>query len=260
MKVIRDLTTQVKTNNEVVNKRLDDINAQLEQMSEVKQTVDAHEGRIAQLEEANQSLLEELAQTKSQLATQDDVIQQMQKRDEQNEHEIVQLQQYTRCTTLIIARIPPMSHVNIYDVAYEIIHFLGFPGYDIVDCHRMKATDPASNVLVKFASHGGARDVLKSGKKQIRDGHFKASRVLTKFNVTPSSEEKQMSIFQHLCPKIGELFKLARDFAKDAQYKFCWQVDGRIFLRKAPDQAKTEVKNQHQLVQLREAMGLLPTG
>ncbi|CAG9122369.1 unnamed protein product [Plutella xylostella] len=84
----------------------------------------------------------------------------------------------------------------------------------------------------------------KAHNKQHSDRRLCAADIGYKGLNTP------VYISEALTNKVRRLFFLARDFAKNQGYKFCWTSNGRVFLRKTPDSTHIEIKEESQLMSM----------
>ncbi|XP_028166566.1 uncharacterized protein LOC114357242 [Ostrinia furnacalis] len=58
-------------------------------------------------------------------------------------------------------------------------------------------------------------------------------------------------ISEHLSPRTRKLFYLAREFAKQNEYKYCWTSGGKVFLRKSEGSQHLLVKDDNDLKSLK---------
>jgi len=106
----------------------------------------------------------------------------------------------------------------------------------INDCHRVGRTQNnlTRRIVVGFTSHRDKVKILDS-RKIIR-------------NLSPKNigMEPEVSIYirENLTSKSSVLFKQARDFRNQYNYKFVWTKNGQIFLRKNESEKIINVANE----------------
>ncbi|CAH2084308.1 unnamed protein product [Euphydryas editha] len=62
-----------------------------------------------------------------------------------------------------------------------------------------------------------------------------------------TSEDMPIFIGEQLTTKDAHLYYLARDLAKSAQYKFCWTVYGKVYVRKTETSQVVCIKSEAQV-------------
>jgi len=100
---------------------------------------------------------------------------------------------------------------------------------DIDIAHRIptKSKTTYNPIICKFTRRLAISDIFKQ-KKNLKD-------------LTPRSLDVQSSsplkimIFNHLTPKMQDIFRLAKEHKTKYEYKYCWARDSGVFLRKADD-------------------------
>lgn len=110
--------------------------------------------------------------------------------------------------------------------------------HDIKDVFRIyKKDDPSSSqIIVEFSSAVTKETIIKGARQ------FNSRNKTCKLNTTHLKLEgpvKPIYVSEKLTPKAQRLFYLARTFAKDNAYKYCWTSYGRIFLRQ--DEGKKQI-------------------
>lgn len=99
---------------------------------------------------------------------------------------------------------------------------------ELKDVFRIKSKDPAARtIIVDLTSVLLKEKVIAMFKKFNRGG----SRFTTE-HLHIAGPAKPVFISENLSNKMKRLFFLAREFAKENQYRFCWVTNGNIFLRK----------------------------
>lgn len=143
------------------------------------------------------------------------------------------LERSSRSTCLEIRNIPSSqqenksSLVNTFIKTGKVLDVEIQPG-EIKDIFRTYSKDPAARtIIVDLTSVLLREKVVAMFKKFNKIG----SRLSTE-HLNISGPAKPVFISENLTSKMKRLFYLAREFAKENQYSFCWVANGNIFLRK----------------------------
>lgn len=118
----------------------------------------------------------------------------------------------------------------------------------IRDVFRVNSKSGKGTIVAELASVLLKQDIIqgiKSFKKQ------NSERSLTSSDIGIVGQKTPIFISEALTSKNRRLFFLARDLATSMSYKFCWTANGKIYLRKAVDAPRIEVKDESQIAALR---------
>ncbi|XP_022182669.1 uncharacterized protein LOC111042388, partial [Myzus persicae] len=139
---------------------------------------------------------------------------------------------------IVIDGVPENKLENSYEIVKNIGTQLNIKITDpmINDCHRVGRTQNnlTRRIVVGFTSHQDKVKILDS-RKIIRNLSTKNIGI-----------EPEVSIYirENLTSKSSFLFKLARDFRNQYNYKFVWTKNGQIFLRKNESEKIINVANE----------------
>ncbi|CAG4924011.1 unnamed protein product [Colias eurytheme] len=115
-----------------------------------------------------------------------------------------------------------------------------------------KQNKESSTILVDFPSTIFKNKILEKLKNFNRNktshNKFNSSHIGLACSTTP------IYIAESLTPKTRKLFFLTRTFANEYHYKYCWTSNGRVFLRKEDNAKQALIKNEHQLLSLKNSL------
>lgn len=119
---------------------------------------------------------------------------------------------------------------DLYKVATDIASVLELPlqRHEVKDIFRTGKTDSMSSIVVDFVSVITKQNIIKKTR------HFNNNNKQNKLNTTHLKMEgpgKPIYLSEKLTPKNQRLYYLARNFAKDNEYKYCWTSYGKVYLR-----------------------------
>ncbi|XP_063895344.1 uncharacterized protein LOC135118132 [Helicoverpa armigera] len=120
---------------------------------------------------------------------------------------------------------------------------------DIKDAFRVNKKEGISTIVVDFANTRTKDDVVK----RIRQFNKKnKENKLNTAHIKMSGPAKPIYIVESLTLRAQRLFYLARNFAKDNAYKFCWTSYGRVFLKKGEGDKQILIKDEADINNLRK--------
>ncbi|KAJ0171313.1 hypothetical protein K1T71_012863 [Dendrolimus kikuchii] len=123
------------------------------------------------------------------------------------------------------------------------------PQVAIRDVYRLnKKNTKSSTIIADFTSVILKNEVIQ-GIKNYNNQH--PGHRLSSAAIGFTEQDTPIYVSEALTGKGRRLFFLARDLAKTLNYKFCWTSKGRIFLRKTSDSSHIEVKDENQLALIR---------
>ena len=119
---------------------------------------------------------------------------------------------------------------------------------DIKDVYRLKKKDGVSTIMVDFTTTSPKDSIIRNLRQ------FNKNNSQNKLNTTHINKEgpsKPIYITEILTLKAQRLYYLARNYAKDNGYKFCWTSFGKVFLRKADGGKQILIKSESDITNLR---------
>ncbi|XP_048480976.1 uncharacterized protein LOC125489342 [Plutella xylostella] len=169
------------------------------------------------------------------------------------ESKLEDMQRVSKASCFEIRNVPfPENHESKAELS-DIVHKTGkalqvaVDKTNIRDVYRLNGKSGKGTIIAELTSVVLKNDVMKAAKahnKQHSDRRLCAADIGYKGLNTP------VYISEALTNKARRLFFLARDFAKNQGYKFCWTSNGRVFLRKTPDSPHIEIKEESQLMSM----------
>ncbi|KAH9367324.1 hypothetical protein HPB48_000953 [Haemaphysalis longicornis] len=130
----------------------------------------------------------------------------------ENEHKIVQLEQYSRCENIEIKGVPSIEGESLPAFLHKVGSALGEPVVetDINACHRVPTNDDTvSNIVVHFRSRSKLDIVLEKARK---------SRVsTTNLDFTHPSP---VFLNEHLCPDLKRLLGMTVAKKKEKGWRY----------------------------------------
>lgn len=142
----------------------------------------------------------------------------------ENEHKIVQLEQYSRCKNIEIKGVPSIEGESLPALLHKVGSVLGEPivETDIDACHRVPTKDDTvSNIVVQFRSRSKRDIVLEKARK-------------TRVSTTDLDFTHPSPVFvnEHLCPDLKRLLGMTVSKKKEKGWRYVWTKGGKIFARK----------------------------
>lgn len=159
------------------------------------------------------------------------------------------VEQQSRSTNLEIQCLPEHKSENILNIITEIGKITGsnISEADIHKCTRIAKVNPEStrprSVIVKFSSPR-IRDTFLAGVLKFNK---KTKEKLNTRHIGLGGDIKPFYVVEHLTPELKKLHAFARFTAKKLNYKFVWQKNNRVYLRKSEDSEVIPVRNIEQL-------------
>lgn len=225
-------------------------------MAEVRQMFKDFKGHLEQKVEKMCSAVEDmrttvdfLAEKYEMLRTQYDSLEMEQKGHVKYigelEHKLEYIENNTRSTCLEIRNIPLLpteSKSSLLDTVVQLGNIINAPlqAQQVKDIFRIKTKDPINRpIIIDFTS------VLQKEKTLFMYRKFnKQSSKLTTEHIKINGPAKPIYIAENLSTKKKRLFYLAREYAKENEFKFCWVKNGQIFLRKTENGTLIKITNE----------------
>lgn len=160
------------------------------------------------------------------------------------------------CSTSIEIRNVPEKNPETKDTLRDIVQNIGtliehpIKNEDIRQIRRMKTKqDATGNIIVQFTTTYTKESIIRLSKKfniNNNSNHLNTSHL--KINGPP----KLIFINEHLTPKMKHLHYLARQFAKEHNYKYCWASFGIIYLRRKEGEVRIRINEEDDLNKLKK--------
>lgn len=214
---ISEILTQnieIKDNIKFISKRYDDINLKMENL-EIERKADRC--RIQRLEETIENLERQLCSTKIEIKN--------------------------------IPKKQGESKDDLCRIVQETANLLSSPieKNAIKEVFRMGKKDDSSLIIVDFNCALVKEKLIKGARE------FNLKNKNGKLNTNHLNMEgpaKPVYISEKLTPKAQRIYYLARNFAKENKYAYCWTSFGRVFLRQAEGQKQIPINSEADLKNL----------
>jgi chromosome segregation ATPase len=167
------------------------------------------------------------------------------------QEKIDKFEQSHRSTCLEIRNLPPSkqeSKDSLLKIVRDTLQVIGLDvlAQDVKDVFRIATREPGNKtIIVDFTSVLTREKVIEKFKKYNKE-HSRLSTETLKMSGTP----KPIFISENLSPKLKRLFFLARDFAKNNNFKYCWVSHGKIFLRQSDGSTLIIIRSEKDLTHL----------
>ncbi|XP_014357637.2 uncharacterized protein LOC106710159 [Papilio machaon] len=150
------------------------------------------------------------------------------------EDRIDKLEQQNRASSIEIRNIPKKSgetKQDLIDTLHEVCKIIKLPTQEIVvkDIFRVNKKSNSSTVIVDLNTVNQKETILKLMKK-FNKGN--SNNKLNTEQLKIQGPKVPIYISENLSPKTKRLYFLAREYAAQEKYKFCWTTHGKIYLRK----------------------------
>lgn len=161
------------------------------------------------------------------------------------EQRIETLERGSRSTSIELRNIPHTqseTKENLIQIIKEVGLATNAPiqTADIKDIFRVKSGSSIKKpIIAEFTSVLTKEKLLNSikvFKKQYRE--------ITTSTIKIKGTAQPIYISENLTPKAKRLFYLARDYAKNKNYKFCWVSHGVVYLRKTEGSSALRIINE----------------
>lgn len=165
-----------------------------------------------------------------------------------------QFDQQSRASNLEINCIPEHKNENIKNVILQLAKCVKCPinDKDLYYVSRTAKQNPSSSrprsVLVRFSTPNIRDNLLAACIKFNK--HNPKEKLNTSHLGLSSDKPTPVYVTENLSPENKSLHALARQKAKELDYKFVWVRDGRIFMRKNQDSKYVWIRNTDSLSNL----------
>ena len=104
---------------------------------------------------------------------------------------------------------------------------------DIRDIFRINKKEGIPTIIVDFVHPKTKQDIVK----KVRNFNKKnSSNKLNTSHIKLQGPSKPIYVSECLTQKAQRLYYLARNFAKDNLYQFCWTSRGRVYIKRAEEE------------------------
>lgn len=157
----------------------------------------------------------------------------------------------SRSTCLEIRNIPAPSgetKTALLETFMDTTKALNVPvqQYEVKDIFRINNKDPAQRTIIVDLTSVLLKEKVVNMYRKFNKG---TSRLTTE-HIRVNGPPKPIFISENLAPKMKRLFYLAREFAKQNDFMFCWVSHGKIFLRKRENGSLIRVTTEGDLDRL----------
>ncbi|XP_045445740.1 uncharacterized protein LOC123653802 [Melitaea cinxia] len=119
---------------------------------------------------------------------------------------------------------------------------------EINDVFVLKSKAEHKTIITEFKSKNTKQEIIKKFKTYNKNN---PNNKLNTTSIGLDNYSKPIYVSEALTPKGRRLFFLALDIAKIANFKYCWTINGRIYIRKTDETQYIEVKGEAQLNNLK---------
>lgn len=170
------------------------------------------------------------------------------------EAKVEEMQRSLKSTTVEIRNVPSQpkleSVTDLTNIVLNTCKVLDVNAQisDIKDVFRVKGKAGSTTIVTDFTRVTKQQEVVKSAKtynKAHPTDRLNSNHIGIPGLSTP------IYISEGLTAKGRRLLYLARDFASSTGYKYCWTSNGKVYVRKADSSPHTEIKNEADLVNLK---------
>lgn len=166
------------------------------------------------------------------------------------------LQYKSRSSTVEVRNIPTQpdeSPANLTKIITYIGKAVDFPiqQTSIRDIYRVPSNSPNKAIVAEFTSVQVKTELISCVRGFNNKHPNKDGKLNTQLLGLPG-QKQPVFVDEHLSLSAKKLFYLARQFAKQYDYKFCWCTNGNIFLRKQLGHKQILIKSETSLQELHE--------
>lgn len=159
----------------------------------------------------------------------------------------------SRSSALEIRNIPGSSKETCNDLMSTVCNIGKVLGSVVVpsdfrDTYRLPTKGSVKPIVVEFSSVHKRDDFLSSAKRYNKNKELD-DKLNTKI-LGISDVANPVFIAEYLSPSLKKLFYLSKQFAKNNDYKYCWAVNGRIYLRKETGSELFRILSERSLLSL----------
>lgn len=173
---------------------------------------------------------------------------------DQLKDEVENLNRNAKITSIELRNAPCDLHETKQDLLKYIIKLcenmkLELNPTDIKDIYRIPGKPEANKpIIVSMSTVSIKQNVLKAAKT------YNTRNRNNKLNAKDLGLQQTSPIYlsEHLTAKGNRLYFLARDLAKNNNYKYCWSSGGKVFVRKNEGMPAILIKSEEQILSLKK--------
>lgn len=219
---------------------LTEINAKLDSLTPLKETVDSIEQSMQVLSGKYDEILEKLNKQDGEIRNLRQRVDKMEKVNAKAEikflkEQVNELEWRGRRQNLEIHGIPAEANEDLLEKINDVAKNLDQPELsdaDVIAVHRVRGKpDKVPGIVVRFA------------RQSVRDKWLDCRRKLRR-------SETAVHIMENLTKQNKTLLWLVKEWAKSSQYQYTWHRDGKIFVRKRDGERAIVVRCEDDLTAL----------
>lgn len=166
-----------------------------------------------------------------------------QKHIEELEDKIEEMERRHRNSAVEIRGIPFDSNEELSKICTNLCDIIGLTSSQnmIKNVYRTTRTkNPNKPIVLELPSVSAKKDFMKLYKTyNVNHNQNRLNSEVLKF----TGNKNIIYISEHLTTNTRKTFYLARNFAKNHCFKYCWTSNGRVFLRKAENHPALLIRN-----------------
>lgn len=172
----------------------------------------------------------------------------------QLEDKVETLERLLHSTKIEIRNVPKKQGENKEDlcrIVTDLTKVLSTPvqKHEIKDVFRGGKKEGVSPIVVDFVSTM-SKDAIIKGVRLFNSKNGQNKLNTTHLNL--DGPTKPIYLSERLTSKNQHIYYLARTFAKENGFKFCWTSYGKVFLRRDEGQHQVHIRNEADLVKLHQ--------
>lgn len=120
---------------------------------------------------------------------------------------------------------------------------------DIKDIFRVNKKEGVFTIIVDFVNTATKENIVQKVRKFNKNN---AGNKLNSSHIKIEGPPKPIYLSECLTQKAQHLYYMARNFARDYSYKFCWTSFGKVFVRRIEGEKQILIKHEADLINLRQ--------
>lgn len=170
------------------------------------------------------------------------------------EKQIHCLQLKSRPATIEIRNIANREKENTSDLTAVVTEVgkalsLTIQPSDLRDVFRLPSRPEKTGTIVAEFSTVQLKNNILEGARNFNKSRQVSEKLNTQ-HIGLSGEKKPIYVDEHLPPTTRKLFYQSRQFAKQNGFNFCWNSNGKIYIRKETDTKKYLIKSEQCLIDI----------
>ncbi|XP_041980780.1 uncharacterized protein LOC121734316 [Aricia agestis] len=175
------------------------------------------------------------------------------------EEKIEVLERKQRSTTLEIQNVPPFKSESVKtDNKEELLKILKSLGttlnveindHDIKDIYRINMKNKSAKPIIVELTSAIKKEKIIYATKDFNKNKTKEAKLNTS-HLQILGPEKPIYISEALTSKTQKIFYLARQFARDHNFSYCWTTRGKVYIRKSDGSPFHRIETEQDLSKL----------